>query len=98
MNKLRLTTLLTTLSHWFKRRIAIVVNCIALIVLLWLGTVIYQNVYQTTISPEPIDQSEIIARRKKIQTSQFETALERIKIKEQSTPVSEIESSPDPFN
>lgn len=51
---------------------------VAFVVLLWILNFAYQNIYLTVIVPEPVDETEIIARRQKVNLELFEMINEKL--------------------
>ncbi|MBI5038091.1 MAG: hypothetical protein HZC01_05315 [Candidatus Kerfeldbacteria bacterium] len=87
-----------SIVFWLKRHIALAVNSVVLILLIILAQFIYTNVYLSVINPEPIDQTEIIARRKKVNTTEFETALNQIQQKQTPTDGRVFKEIANPFD
>ncbi len=85
------------MKAWPRQHLALIVNVIALLILCWLGYTIYTRVYTVAIAPRPIDQSEIIARRKKIDTTEFQAALDKITDKQTPLTAAQLQSIGNPF-
>jgi len=61
-----------------KRRLVLIVYFSIFIIIIWLGYFEYQYLYSTVIAPKEIDQSEIIAKKQKVDLELFNAINEKI--------------------
>ena len=87
---------LIKLLPWLRRRLALIINLIVIVVLVWLLQFSYQNVYQVSIVPRPINESDIIAKRQKVDVDLVNSVILEINSK-QSVDTQKLIETPNPF-
>lgn len=79
-----------------RRRLGIVIYSCMFMIILWVSWVIFNNVYRVSINPTPIAATEIVARRQKVNITDFNSTLVNIE-KKRSVSRQEILSIPNLF-
>jgi len=67
-----------SLPKLLKQRLGLIIYISIFLVIIWLGYFTYQNLYLTVIAPKEIDQSEIIAKKQKVNLELFNTINQKI--------------------
>lgn len=94
-SKMDLKPLLAKTAKLIRRHISLVIYGIFAGYLVAIGYFVYVNIYQTVISPKPIDPGEIIAKRQKVKLDLFQKITDEIQKKHQVPP--SLFTTKDPF-
>ena len=70
--------------------LGIIIYAIITIIFCVVGYFTYQNVYLTSISPKPIDENEIIAKKQKVNLILFEKITNNIAVKKSTSTTTNI--------
>jgi len=69
----------------FTKYVNLISYSVMIIILAIVGYFVYVNVYKTAIAPDPIAESEIIAKKQKVNVGQFKAIEEKIETKNQGS-------------
>lgn len=92
-----LGSVLATSARVLKKYLRLIVLLSMLGVIIWLSNFTYQNVVKTVVLDTEIDETQIVARKQKINVSLFEKITTEINSKKTVDPAPLLDSD-DPFN
>ena len=68
-----------------------IINFFVLLIIVYIGFFLYQNLYTTVINPKPIDKNEVIAKKQKVNINLFNSINSKI-INKQTPKTSDLDS------